>query len=198
VRWKSLKTLAPSTTSAGLFARSSEGTAVANLQFYVGRGLDAPDDFITLTVAQSQPRSRGSIILRSADPAATPVITANYFADAADLDDLVAGVRLARRIAAASAYRGLIGDAVDPPASTQSDDAMRTWIRGAADTIFHPVGTCRMGRAPEAVVDPELRVRGVERLRVADASIMPVVVNSQTNAACLMIGARVAHLMMEV
>jgi choline dehydrogenase len=209
VRWKSLEPLAPSTTSAGLFAHSGEnegggqsserpiGTSyrrIPDLQFYVGRGLDVVDEFITLTVALCQPKSRGSLTLRSADPSATPVIRADYFSEPADLDALVSGVRLARDIAGARPYARLRGEPVDPLGDMQTTDALRAWIRRSADTIFHPVGTCRMGSASDAVVDAELRVRGVDGLRVADASIMPVVVNSQTQAACLMIAEKAAEL----
>jgi choline dehydrogenase len=201
VRWKSRRTLAPSSTSAGLVTRSGRsggGPApqIPNLQFYVGRGVDAPDEFITLTVALSQPHSRGSVALRSSDPSTPPVITPNYFAEPGDLDALVDGVRLARELAATRAYSELCGDAIDPPRDVQTPDALRAFIRRAADTIFHPVGTCRMGAGSDAVVDSVLRVRGIEGVRVADASIMPVVVNSQTNAASLMIGERAAELLL--
>jgi choline dehydrogenase len=194
VRWKSRKPLAPSSTSAGLFLRSGGAAAppIPDLQFYVGRGLDLVDDFITITIALSQPRSRGAITLRSADATAPPVIRANYFAEAGDLDALVEGVRRAQALAAARAYVGLLGDPVAPLGTVQTDDARRAWIRETADTIFHPAGTCRMGTAATAVVDPQLRVRGVEGLRVADASVMPTVVNSQTHAACLMIAEKTA------
>jgi choline dehydrogenase len=210
-RWKSNKPLAPSTTSAGLFVRSGvrrDGAELAasetervidppvsDLQFYVGRGLDAVDEFITLTVALTQPESRGTIALRANDPAVPPIIRANYFEREVDASVLVAGVRLARRLATMDAYKALLGEPVDPPAAVQSDADIRAWIRRSADTIFHPVGTCRMGSGADAVVDPELRVKGVEGLRVADASIMPVVVNSQTNATCLMIGERAGALL---
>jgi choline dehydrogenase-like flavoprotein len=200
VRWKSAQRLAPSTTSAGLWVASTVTSSapipnVPDLQFYVGRGLDAPDDFITLTVALAQPRSRGSVELPSADPTAAPIIRANYFAEPEDLLALADGVRIAREIAAAPAYRGLRGDALDPAATVITIDAVREWIRRAADTIFHPVGTCRMGTAGDAVVDSELRVRGVEGLRIADGSVMPIVVNSQTQAACFVIAERAAERM---
>ena len=122
------------------------------------------------------------------------MIRPNYFADASDLDRLLAGVRLAQRLASANAYAGLRGDAVDPGPDVQTDEQLRAWIRRAADTIYHPVGTCRMGHDAASVVDAELRVRGVEGLRIADASIMPTVVNSQTNAACMMIAEKAAEL----
>jgi choline dehydrogenase len=209
IRWKSLKPLPPSSTSAGLFFSSRSGEAslsaeasakadappVSDIQFYVGRGLDAVDEFITLTVSLSQPQSRGSLTLRSPDASEAPLIHPNYFSAAGDIDALVEGVRLAREIAATRAYQGLRGDAVDPAADQSSPDQIRAWIRRVADTIFHPVGTCRMGGDSTAVIDGQLRVRGVERLRVADGSVMPMVVNSQTNAACLVIGDVLARFM---
>jgi choline dehydrogenase len=196
LRWKSLKPLAPSSTSAGLFVRSGGASGppsqIPDLQFYVGRGLDVVDDFITLTVALAQPKSRGTVTLRSTDPTSHPVIRANYFADASDLDALVDGVRLARALASSRAYAELRGDPVAPSATVQTPNALRAWIRETADTIFHPAGTCRMGLDATAVVDAELLVRGVDGLRIADASIMPTVMNSQTHAACLMIAEKAA------
>jgi choline dehydrogenase len=149
-----------------------------------------------LTVALSGPRSRGSLALRSANPDDGPIIRAGYFSDPADLDALVTGVQLARSLAGSKAYAGLRGAAVDPAADVQSVEGLRAYVRRAADTIFHPVGTCRMGASAQAVVDPSLRVRGVEGVRVADGSVMPVSVNSQTHAACVMIGERAAELLL--
>jgi choline dehydrogenase len=197
LRWDGRTALPGSSVSAGLFTRSeraAEPAGAPDIQFYVGRGLDAPDPFITLTVALTQPRSRGSLALRSADPDAPPVIRANYFADARDLDAVLAGVRLAQALAGARAYEALRGDPIDPPAGASAGD-LRAFVRRTADTIFHPVGTCRMGRDARSVVDPELRVRGVERLWIADASVMPEVVNCQTHAACVMIAERAAEMM---
>jgi choline dehydrogenase len=200
VRWASQHPLAPSSVSAGLFVHSAStpqhragpAGSAPDLQFYVGRGVDIVDQFITLTVALSAPRSRGSLTLRSGNPEDPAVIRPEYFSDPADLDALVEGVRLARALAGTKAYSGLRGVAIDPPSDVQTPEALRAFIRRAADTIFHPVGTCRMGRDSRSVVDPLLRVRGVEGLRVADASVMPVTVNSQTHAACVMIGQRAA------
>ena len=205
LRWASRRPLPGSSVSAGLLVYSQSAsslrgeaapTAAPDLQFYVGRGLDTVDEFITLTVALSGPRSRGSLTLRSADPDDAPIIRAGYFSEPADLDALVTGVQLARALAGSKAYAGLRGTAIDPGADVQTVDALRTYVRRAADTIFHPVGTCRMGTSARAVVDPSLRVRGVQGVRVADGSVMPVSVNSQTHAACVMIGARAAELML--
>jgi choline dehydrogenase len=167
------------------------------LQFYVGRGLEQADRFITITVSLVRPRSRGEIRLASGDPAAPAVIRPNYLQEQADVEALVHGVRLARLIGSSSAYDPLRGDEIEPgPAATSPEDLQR-FVRRAADTIYHAAGTCRMGPAsePQAVVDPELRVRGVQGLRVADASIMPEVVNAATHAACVMIGEKAADLL---
>jgi choline dehydrogenase len=197
VRWASRQPIAASSTSGGLFTWSSQRPAShpPDVQFYVGRGLDAVDQFITLTVAISQPRSRGRLSLRSADPLAAPLIRANYFNDPADLEAMTDGVRLAQALASTRSYAALRGAPADPDDSVRTPAELRAYIRRASDTIFHPAGTCRMGTGADAVVDPQLRVRGVDGLRVADASVMPTVVNCQTMAACIVIGERAAELM---
>jgi choline dehydrogenase len=192
LRWTAGRPFAPSKVSAGLLTSSGQA-GPPDIQFYVGRGLDAVDPFVTLTVALSQPRSRGLVRLRSADPSAAPIIEANYFREPADLEALLKGAQLAQSLAGARAYAGLRGDAVDAPPAGASLDDLRAFIRRTADTIFHPVGTCRMGKSGDAVVDGALRVRGVEGLRIADASVMPTVVNCQTLAACLVIAEKAAE-----
>jgi choline dehydrogenase len=195
VRWQGRTTLPPSTVSAGLITWSSHGPlpTAPDIQFYVGRGIDAPDPFITLTVAVSQPRSRGSVTLRSADPQAPPRIRANYYQDARDLDAMVRALQLAIEIAHTPPYEPLRGAAVDPEIASPTPASLRAFIRRTSDTIYHPVGTCRMGSDPGSVVDPQLRVRGVDALWVADSSVMPEVVNCQTMAACMMIADRAAE-----
>jgi choline dehydrogenase len=198
VRWAGTTVLPPSSVSAGLFTRSAGGMTEEppDIQFYVGRGIDVPDEFITLTVVVSMPKSRGAITLRSADPVAAPMIRAGYFADVRDMDAMLEAVRLARAFGESRAYDGLRGEMLLPAAGDLSPDELRAFVRRTADTIFHPAGTCRMGNDARSVVDSQLRVRGVERLWVADASIMPEPVNAQTHAACLMIGARASELML--
>jgi choline dehydrogenase len=195
LRWAARRPLPPSSVSGGLFTYSQRGATPRppDLQFYVGRGLDEVDQFITLTVALSQPRSRGSIRLQSADPMAAPIITPNYFGDPRDLDALVEGARLAQSFAGARAYGAIRGAPADPDGTARTTADLRAFVRRTADTIFHPVGTCRMGTGADAVVDAQLRVHGLEGLRVADGSVMPTVVNSQTHAACVMIGERAAE-----
>ena len=194
VRWEITRPLPPSSVSAGLLTFSGRSTQARppDLQFYVGRGLDQPDTALTLTLALSRPQSRGRLTLRSDDPAAAPVIRANYFSEPADLDAMTEAVELARAFVATPAYGGLRGDPAAPGAGVRTTADLQAFILETSQTMFHPAGTCRMGRGVDAVVDPQLRVRGTDRLWVADGSIMPTVVNCQTHAACLLIGAMAA------
>jgi choline dehydrogenase len=202
IRFQGKTVLPGSTVTAGLFTSSlaqakAPATSIPDLQFYVGRGLDQPDRFITLTVSHAAPKSRGVIRLRSADPLAAPQIRANYLQDPSDIEALVRGVHLVRKLAASPAYDALRGAEVDQSINAKTDAEIAALVRAAADTIFHAAGTCRMGPSSDAmaVVDARLRVRGVEGLRVADASIMPEVVNATTHAACVMIGEKAADLL---
>ncbi len=196
IRWNGKTELPGSTVTAGLFTRSnsSEWGNPPNLQFYVGRGVETPDKFVTITVSLVQARSRGHVQLRSADPLAAPIIRANYLQDELDVAALVQGVKLARWFGAADAYEPLIADEILPGPAVKSDADLATFVRRDSDTIYHGAGTCKMGpdSDPMAVVDPTLRVRGVQGLRVADASIMPEVVNAPTHAATVMIGEKAA------
>ena len=198
MRWNGKTELPGSTVTAGMFTRSSQAAigTIPDLQFYVGRGTEAPDKFITITVSLVQAKSRGEVRLGSSDPAAAPIIRANYLQDQADVNALVRGVHLARWFGESEAYAALRADEILPGAAMKSDAEIAAFVRRDADTIYHGAGTCRMGPQSDAaaVVDASLRVRGVEGLRVADASIMPEVVNATTHAACVMIGEKAAAL----
>jgi choline dehydrogenase len=159
-----------------------------DIQFYVGRGLDQPETALTLTLALGRPRSRGSLELRSADPAAPPVIRANYFTELRDLEAMGEAVELARAFVDTPAYAGLRGEPAAPGRDVRTAADIRAYVLETSQTMFHPAGTCRMGTGANAVVDSRLRVRGTDRLWVADGSVMPTVVNCQTHAACLLIG----------
>lgn len=201
LRWSGKTTLPPSTVTAGMFVQSQPRgmgsmSIPPDLQFYVGRGVEQPDRFITITVSLVRPRSRGEIRLRSADPLAPPIIRGNYLSEAADMAALVEGVRLSRALGNAAAYGPLRGDEVEPGAGARDAASITDFVRRAADTIYHPAGTCRMGAGGDAVVDAALRVHGFTGLRVADASIMPDVVNATTHAACVMIGDRAGDLIL--
>ena len=140
--------------------------------------------------------SRGSIHIRSRDPSEAPAIRLNFLSDPLDRRVLVDSVRWVRRIMATSAMDGFRDAELRPGAEVESDDEIVEWIRATAETAFHPVGTCRMGRDAMSVVDERLRVRGIEGLRVADGSIMPTLVSGNTNAACVMIGERASEMML--
>jgi choline dehydrogenase-like flavoprotein len=145
-----------------------------------------------------RPKSRGTLRLASADPHAAPLIDPNFLSHDDDLETLVRGFKLVRRIFAQPVFAPFDGG--NPVrelyhAAVRTDDEIRAAIRAHADTIYHPVGTCRMGSDERAVVDPELRVRGVSGLRVIDASVMPTLVSGNTNAPVVMIAERASDLL---
>ena len=146
---------------------------------------------MSLHVCLLRPQSRGTVTLESVDPLAPPRIDPNYLSAPEDMNALVRGFHIARRIMDNPIFDPVRGRNLFPLASL-SDDAIRADIRNRADTIYHPVGTCRMGADRESVVDPYLRVRGVSGLRVVDASIMPNLIGGNTNAPSVMIGERAA------
>lgn len=173
-----------------------------DLQFNVmPLSVDKPGDPLhrfsgfTAAVWQCHPESRGRIRIRSADPLAPPRIEARYLAEEADRRAIVAGIRRLREIYRQPAFRDLWVEEVMPGPQADDDAALLDFARRAGGTVFHCVGTCRMGSGPGSVVTPELRVRGVERLRVIDASVMPVVTSANTHAATLMIAEKGAALL---
>lgn len=191
---KALTPIPASSVSAGLFVRSRPGLAASSpdLHYYFGRGVDTPSPALVVTVALGRPSSVGALTLTSADPLAPPRLDPHYLETAADVAALVEGVKIARSLIYTKAFAPWRGPAADPATDGRTDADLAAYIRRTSETMFHPVGTCRMGVDAQAVVDPDLRVRGVAGLRVADASIMPTVVNAAINAACMMIGERAA------
>ncbi|RTM08836.1 MAG: alanine-phosphoribitol ligase [Hyphomicrobiales bacterium] len=141
-----------------------------------------------------RPRSRGSVKLRSPNPADEPLIDPNYMSDPYDRGKAILSVRTIRKVLAQSAIADLIESERLPGLAAQSDEQIMAYIRQYACCDYHPVGTCRMGSDEDAVVDAELRVRGVERLRVIDSSIMPVLVSGNTNGPTMMIGEKGAEM----
>ncbi len=146
---------------------------------------------------RARPHSRGTIRLKSADPSAHPAIQPNYLGDADgyDLAMLIEGARLSREIFAQSAFAPYRGEEIIPGEAARTDADLETFVRRKAETIYHPVGTCRMGNDENAVVDSELRVRGIEGLRVVDASVMPTLIGGNTNAPTMMIAERAAEVL---
>jgi choline dehydrogenase len=158
-----------------------------------------PFSAFTLSPVHLRPEGRGTVRLKSPDPLAPPAIQFNFLASEYDFQALIYGTRLSRNIAAQPALKPFVMEEVIPGAECESDDQLIEEIRVRGVTNQHPVGTCKM--APEtdatAVVDPRLRVHGIERLRVADASIMPQVPGGNTNAPSIMIGEKCAAMVLE-
>jgi choline dehydrogenase len=189
---------------AGCFLRALPTAATPDVQcslmpFSVknfGDGLD-PFSAVTGLCTLLRPQSRGHVRIKSADPAEAPVIDPNYLSAQQDRDTMVAGIKALRAILAAPAMANHIVEEIEPGRHCTSDDAILDHIRRRGSTVYHPVGTCRMGQDAQAVVDERLRVRGLDGLRVIDASIMPAVVSGNTNAAAIMIGEKGADMVLE-
>jgi choline dehydrogenase len=154
-----------------------------------------PGKGYSVAVALVTPQSRGRLMLRSADPRVHPAIYANYLANQEDLQKLVKGITLVRRLNHTKAFAPYYERDVNPSQQIQSDIEMAEFIRTNLQTTYHPVGTCKMAHDDLAVVDDQLRVYGVEGLRVVDASIMPIIVNGNTNAPTIMIAEKAADLL---
>jgi len=186
---------------SGAFLRSRPDLDRPDLQVHTvlaimqdhGKVQVAKDGF-TFHVCQLRPESRGRVGLRSADPLDDPAIFANYLDSEEDRRAMREGVRMMREVAGQAALKPFITAEFAPGSGVQSDDEIDAWIRKSAETIYHPVGTCRMGVAgdPMAVVDGECRVMGVAGLRVVDASVMPTLVGGNTNAPTIMIAEKVS------
>ena len=142
------------------------------------------------------PKSRGRIALSSPDPRAAPIIDPNILGVPEDFEPLVRGLKLARRILAAPAFARYKGTEFLPGPNVESDDALKDYLRAATATVFHPAGSCRMGVDDTAVVTPELKVRGVDGLRVADASIFPRLMGGNTNAPVVMVAEKAADMIL--
>lgn len=194
--------LPPSTNNHGessaALSSGLKGPDIADLQFlfilvpFHPPTLAPVEHGYTIGVGLMSPDSRGSIRLRSTDPHQAPIIDPRYLTEPRDVDILLHGLARARELGASSPLAPFRGREVYPGETVGDEQSLRAFIARASSTYYHPVGTCRIGDDPLAVVDTELRVRGIDGLRVADASVMPEVPDANTNAASIMIGERVA------
>jgi choline dehydrogenase-like flavoprotein len=211
VIWEASRPVPSITTQsweAGLFARTQPGLDWPDLMFHFGTvpfdintkplGYPTAEHAFCLTPNVTRARSQGVLRLRSADPQVPPLLDFRYFTDPEGHDErvLLAGIKLARRLADQPALRAWIRRELAPGLAVQSDAELSEYARRTANTVYHPAGTCRLGAAadPLAVVDPSLRVRGVARLRVADASIFPTMIGVNPAITCMMIGEKCADM----
>ena len=199
-----------SLNQAGGFARSRPGFTRPNLQLYFSplsytrapagkRPLMSPDPFpgFLLSAQPCRPESRGHLELKSADPFAAPRIVPNSLATEHDIQEMVEGAMLLRQLAATPALAAVIDEELSPGLAVATREQLIEDIRRRSSTVFHPVGTCRMGPDPrQAVVDPSLKVHGIQALRVVDASIFPALTSGNTNAPVIMVAEKAADLIL--
>jgi choline dehydrogenase len=203
LRWMLTRTgpLTSNLAEAGGFTRTQPDLQAPDLQFHVAAAIfrahgrfDPPGDGFTIGPTLLQPASRGYIRLRSDDPRVAPEIQPRYLSEPGDMDVLIAGLEQAMEIARAEPLAGLLAERLLPAPGPAGREELAAHVRAEVETLYHPVGTCRMGTDEMAVVDPQLRVRGLEGLRVVDASVMPTVVRGNTNAPAILIGEKGADL----
>jgi choline dehydrogenase len=192
--------LTSNVAEAGGFVRTRDGLDAPDIQLHFAPAIfdneglvPAQAHGLSLGACVVKPKSRGYVALVSPDPTAKPLIVHNYLAEEEDVQSMVAGVRMVLEIAQTEPLKSCISGPQTVPASTSDEDIL-AHIRQHAFTLYHPVGTCKMGTDEMAVVDPELRVRGVEGLRVVDASIMPTVPRGNTNAPVIAVAEKAAEL----
>ena len=186
------------------FVRTGSHAATPDIQLLVqpwsadspGEGVH-PFSAFTVCVCPLRPESRGEIRLVSSNPTVYPEIHPNYLSTENDCRTMVDGIDVATRIAAANPLKSMVSSSFSPDRELESYEEKLFWARGNSTTIFHPTGTCRMGRDTGSVVDPRLKLHGIDGLRVADCSIMPEIVSGNTNAAAIMIGEKASDMIKE-
>jgi choline dehydrogenase len=190
--------------TSGAFFKTNPRLATPDVQIHflpfstdkMGEKLHAFSGF-SASVCQLRPESRGSLRIKSADPAAPPEIRINYLATETDRTAFVEGIKILRRILAAPALKPFVVGEVEPGPKVTSDEEILNFCRQRGSTVYHPTSTCRMGNDPLAVVDQRLRVRGIEGLRVVDASVMPDLMSGNTNAPTIMIAEKASDMILE-
>ena len=198
--------LTSAAAQVGLFTRSNPGALAPDLQIQMrpfsmisngGMYTVDPAPVVTASCTLLRPYSLGTVTLRSALATDAPRMVANYLTDPRDMAPLIAGIRLIRRIFSSEPFKPHFNSELLPGAQLQSDAELTTYLRANGQSMYHPVGTCRMGSDSESVVDVRLRVRGIEGLRVIDASIMPRISSGNTNAPTIMIAEKGADMILE-
>ncbi|MBC7813912.1 MAG: GMC family oxidoreductase N-terminal domain-containing protein [Burkholderiales bacterium] len=205
INWEAAREVPLETTQLyeiGIFAITEPDETLPNLMFHFGTevfdiqtaryGYPTAANGFCLTPNVTRAKSTGFVKLRSANPADAPVIDLCYFSDPYDERVMVAGIKLARRIAAQPALQSWVKRELTPGDHIQTDEEISAWVRQTGNTVYHPAGTCRIGTDELAVVDPTLRVHGIDGLRVADASVFPKITTINPNLTCMMIGERCA------
>jgi choline dehydrogenase len=190
--------------TSGAFFKTNPRLATPDVQIHflpfstdkMGEALHTYSGF-SASVCQLRPESRGSLRIKSADPSAAPEIRINYLATEADRTANVEGLKILRKILAAPALRAFTAEEVEPGPKVSTDEELLNFCRQRGSTVYHPTSTCRMGNDPLAVVDQKLRLRGIEALRVVDASVMPDLVSGNTNAAVIMIAEKASRMILE-
>ena len=189
---------------AGGFIRLEPDAPAPELQFHFGpdwfirHGFEEPEGHgFTVLAGLVGTKSVGQLKLQSNDPSTPPLIDFACLSHDDDVRVLLEGVKIGRKFVAESAFDEFRGEEFLPGKDVQSDDELIEYIRNFATTIYHPVGTCKMGNDPLAVVNDRLQVHGIQGLRVADASIMPFIINANTNAPCIMIGEKAADMILD-
>lgn len=186
------------------FAKTDSALETPDIQFHFqplsadkpGNGLHHFSAF-TSSICQLRPESRGHIEIRSPDASDKPRIHPNYLSTLTDRKVTVAGMKLSRRICNSAAMAPFVAEELLPGVDAQSDEALLECARNIGQTIYHPVGTCKMGSDDGAVVDERLRVRGVGGLRVVDASVMPTITSGNTNAPTIMVAEKAADMILD-
>lgn len=190
---------------AGVFFRTNENETRPDAQIHFAPAASETDSKgnlktapgTTATVCHLRPESRGCVHIRSTDPAVYPNIRAKYLSTEGDCNAMISAVRKVRKMFEAPALSRYLGSEIRPGAEVQTDEDILEYIRNEAESVYHPVGSCKMGSDDMAVVDPRLRVHGIASLRVADASIMPTITSGNTNAAAIVIAEKCADMLLE-
>jgi len=195
--------LASNAVEVGGFLRTKPGLERPDIQYGFLPGLRSPTGRnismghgYSLNTALMRPLSRGSVGIKDADPRSSPAIDPRFFSEDDDLETLLRGLKAGRRILESPAFDKVRGEELTPGKHVQDNDALRQFIRDNCGTVYHPVATCTMGNGADAVVDTQLRVKGVKGLRVVDASIMPLLIGGNTNAPTIMIAEKAADMIL--